>query len=212
MSDGHLARDLRHRLGRHLAVVPGMRPAADEPAAWSPAEMNGRVVELTGRGRLSFACRLVRAAQREGETTAWLGLPDDLFYPPDAARTGVDLTSLVVVRCPDARAMAGAADKLARSGAFGLLVLDFPAGSELPAAGLSRLAGLATRHEMAIVCLSDKREDAPSMGSLVSLRGAVSLERVAPGRFACRVAVLKDKRRGPGRRDEVACDGPPGLR
>ena len=46
------------------------------------------------------------------------------FFPPDAAEGGVDLDALLVVRARDLSSMASAADQLARSGAFGLLVVD----------------------------------------------------------------------------------------
>jgi recombination protein RecA len=154
---------------------------------------------------------LILSAQREGEPSAWLAGPTDSFYPPDVADNGVDLDALVVVRCPNDRAMARAADKLARSGAFGLIVLDLGAKGDLPMSAQARLANLAHLHDCAIVCLTKKPTESPSLGSLVSLRAQAACRPLDDGRFLCGVRALKDKRRGAGWTDEVLRDAPPGL-
>ncbi len=92
------------------------------------------------------------------------------FFPPDAAEGGSDLRSLVVVRVP-ADAVPRAADKLAHSGAFGLIVLDMTACREKwKGEGiLSRLLGLSQKHDIAVLFLTRKSTSSPSLGSLVSL-------------------------------------------
>ena len=214
MSDRAAA--LKIEFGRHLVVSrPHVheRPAPTPPRlAWS--DFAGRLVELSGTGNtaaLSLACVLVLDAQREGETVAWLARAESGFYPPDAAAGGIDLTALAVIRCPDARAVPRAADRLARSGAFGLLVLDLGAGDvSMPLQ--SRLAGLAQKHDAAILLLTEKNADAPSVGSLISLRGQAERQGAEGGRFLCRFQAVKDKQRGPGRQVEAVHHGPPGLR
>ena len=206
---------LKIEFGRHL-VVPHPyahgRPEATPPRlAWS--DVAGRLVELSGAGNtatLSLACALVLDAQREGETVAWIRRAESHFYPPDAAAGGIDLAALAVVRCPDAKAVVRAADRLARSGAFGLLVLDLGAG-DVPMPLQSRLAGLAQKHDAAILLLTEKKGDAPSVGSLVSLRGQAERRSAEGGRFVCRFQAIKDKHRGPGRLTETVHHGPPGL-
>jgi recombination protein RecA len=205
---------LRQELAGRLTVISATPRREVEPARrFVLTELTGRVVELSGLGdtaTLTLAFSLVRQAQCEGETVAWLTPVARTFYPPDAARCGVDLAALVVVRCPEARAMAAAADKLARSGAFGLLVLDLDGDARVPLATLSRLAGLAKKHDAAVVCLTEKREEAASLGSLVGVHGRTRRQAAGAG-FTVGLEAIKDKRWGPGWRHEVRCDGPPGL-
>ena len=221
------------------------RPAGDDgtaPARWRHAEVAGRLVELSshtggslidrpsrdrgggyGGGRattiLTLALALVRDAQRRGETAAWVGTDRDLFFPPDAARAGIDLAALPVVRAPKPADVPRAAERLVRSGAFGMVVLDLTtAGNRVrvPPALLNRLAALAREHEAAIVCLTEKSADAASLGPLVSLRAAA--RRAPPvrghgGGGGCLAVldVLRDRRR-PGRwQDTVACEAPEGV-
>ncbi len=191
--------------------------ASTEPAvhrAWSVAALAGQVSELSGVGNtagLTMAFGLVLDAQRQGEPVAWITLQDSTFFPVDAADSGVDLDALVVVRVPDTVAAARSADRLARSGAFGLLVLDLGSDAALPLPALARLVGLAQKHHTAIVCITQKAERAPSLGSLVALRGWTRRERIAADLFRCTLHVVKDKRRGPWSAEEV-CRGPDGLR
>jgi len=192
---------------------------------WDLPELCGRLVELGApgaAGTLTLALRLVLDAQQRGEPAAWLTDRESCFYPPDAADGGVDLDALVVVRVAEAAAVALAADQLARSGAFGLLVLDV-GRARVPDPLQSRLLGLAQKHETAIVFLTEKPDTAPSLGSLVSLRcqaGAARAELQPAGAgeggprpgFACALRALKDKRRAPGWTYQEACRGPAGLR
>lgn len=198
--------------------------AVGAPSEWSLAGLAGRLVELAGAedsAALTFALGLVRQAQLLGEPAVWVGTSTESFFPPDAAAGGVDIDALAVVRVPDVRALTRAADQLARSGAFGLLVLDVgPFGSErgrgrsrggVPTAALSRLLGLAQKHGTAVVFLTDKPARAPSLGSLVSLRAQAVRRQTGKDEFTCELRVLKDKRRAPGWVVREVCGGPPGL-
>jgi recombination protein RecA len=188
------------------------RPQAEE-RRWSRAALSGRLTELSvwgGGAALTLAVELVLSAQREGEPSAWITSAAETFYPPDAARNGVDLEALLVVRCPDARAMGAAADKLARSGAFGLIIIDLGEG-DLAVPVQSRLVNLAQKHDCAVVCLTKKTTEMPSLGSLVALRAQATYHPLPDGRFVCGVHALKDKQRGPGWSEEVVRHGPPGL-
>jgi hypothetical protein len=74
------------------------------PQAWSYRACAGRLIELSGTRAaplLTLAFALVLDAQRAGEPVAWVQRTGSTFFPPDAARNGVDLQSLVVVRLPD---------------------------------------------------------------------------------------------------------------
>jgi recombination protein RecA len=184
-----------------------------EPSAWTLPALAGRLVELSGAedsAALTVALGLVRQAQLLGEPAAWVTPVTETFFPPDAAAGGVDLAALAVVRVPDPRALPRAADQLARSGGFGLVVVDAGAARP-PLAALSRLLGLAQKHDVCLLFLTDKPEQAPSIGSLVSLRGHARRRRTGTDEFTCEMTVLKDKRRAPGWTHTEVCGGPAGL-
>ncbi len=187
---------------------------SDQPRHWTLTEINGRLVEISGSGikaSLTLAFGLVLEAQQRGELVGWSTPTESSFYPPDAAERGVDLDSLVVIRVPDLYAVPRAGEKLLRSGAFGLVVLDIGTVS-IPMPLQARLASLANRHHAALVCLTEKESREPSLGSLISLRVQAQRKRVSDERFACELQVLKDKRRGPTWTEKEICYGPTGLR
>lgn len=200
---------------------------AGEAPAWEAASLAGRLVEvvaprvLAARGGPSFGAALTAAssliwkAQQQGEVTAWIQAGPTSFFPPDFAAGGIDLDALVVVRLAGAAAAARAADKLLRSGGFGLVVLDLGAGARLAPALASRLLGLALQHRAAVVFLSGRAAgggDAGSLSPLVSLRVTAEARRTATSRFLCCIRAVKDKRRAPGWIVEESFRGPPGLR
>ena len=116
------------------------------------------------------------------DPTVWVTGRASTFYPPDAAEAAIDLDALIVVRVPDNRRSARAADTLLRSGGFGLIVLDLGAdmrGFSPPMQ--SRLVGLAKKHQAALICLTQKESRHPSIGALVSIREI--------GRASCRERV-----------------------
>lgn len=204
---------------RSLAELEQQQQDAAE-SSWSFAALRGRLVELSARGAsatLTAAIELVAEAQQQREPVAWIALAQSSFYPPDVAASGVDLAALAVVRVPDAIAAARAAERLLRSGAFGLVVLDL-AGVNASAPDLSmpiqgRLVTLAQTHDAAVVCITEKSAETASLGSLVSLRAAAARERPQQGsEFGVTVRAVKDKRRGPGWSWHVRRVGPAGLR
>jgi recombination protein RecA len=196
----------------------------DQP--WGLSALRGRLVELSARGAsgtLTTAASLVLDAQNEGEPVAWIvpwsidgaGAPGT-FYPPDAADSGIDLSALVVVRAPSVIAAGRAAERLLRSGAFWLVVIDFgsanleASSARISDAMLGRLVSLAQANDAAIVCLTEKTQDSTSLGSLVSLRAEAVRARAGSG-FEVTVRALKDKRRGPGWSRAIKARGPSGL-
>ncbi len=204
--------------GASLPVVPpvleGARRTAIAPVSWGLSAFAGRLGEISG-GRnsaaLTLAFRLVLETQREREPVAWITRRDRAFYPPDVAEAAVDLETLVVVWADGALPAARTADRLVRSGAFGLVALDLGEGARLPLAVLSRLSGLARRHRTAVLCLTEKDAASPSLGPLVSIRAEAVRSRPGEGRFICRAHILKDKRGGPGWEHEEVHRGPDGL-
>jgi recombination protein RecA len=231
---------------------------AEAIPSWSLEALQGRLAELScgaASAVLSLTFRLVLEAQLRGESVCWVTRRESCFFPPDAAASGVDLEALAVVRVPEVRLAPRAADTLVRSGGFGLVVLDLGSqnhsvgrsdvfaggaakvrgGQQLPLAVQTRLSGLAHKHHVALLFLTDKTSGSPSLGSLISLHveavrveEAVAVKTTAEAaaaavktesagvsgdgrRFECRVHVLKDKRQGMGWQHREAFRGPTGL-
>jgi recombination protein RecA len=185
-----------------------------DAVGWCRSELSGRLVEISGRGcvsPLSAAAGLILEAQAGGEPCAWVTLPGSTFFPPDLQRFGVDLDALPVVFVPTAQGAARAAARLLRSGAFGLLVLDLGEGADVSIALQGRLTGLALKHDAAVVLLTQKPPGAPSVGSMVSLRAEPRRGKQDGAGYRVTLAVLKDKRHGPGWTHEEVMHGPDGL-
>jgi recombination protein RecA len=130
---------------------------------------------------------------------------------PDVAASGVDLAALVVIRAESTIKAARAADHLLRSGGFTLVIVDIVEDPSLRMNVQSRLSSLANSHQSAVVCLTRKKTDAPSIGSLVSLRGEARVTRTGFDEFTWDIEIVKDKRRGPGWSHSGLCRGPEGL-
>ncbi|MEJ7602156.1 MAG: recombinase A [Kofleriaceae bacterium] len=217
--------DLREFLAKARSATSAARvvsldeltSARSDQTEWGLAALRGRLVELSARGAtatLTAAIGIVLEAQAASEPVAWVTTHGS-FYPPDVAESGVDLAALVVVRVPATRdAAVGAArsaERLLRSGAFGLVVLDFVGSDgDISMAHQGRLVTLAQAHDAAVVCLTDKTRDTASIGSLVSLRVEALRSRATTG-FELTVRALKDKRRGPSWSRAIKVRGPAGM-
>src|SRR6266508_3284642 len=197
-----------------MALSPAQKLRLIVPRTpWNRAEVAGRLVEIsssTASAALTITFTLVRQAQERGEPVGWVTSAASFFYPPDAAQGGTDLAALVVVRLADIKNIARAGEKLLRSGAFGVVVLDLGA-ADIPMPLQTRLTGLAHRHHTALLCLTEKDGAAFSLGSLVSLRAHAEKKRAADNRFICALRIVKDKRRGPTWNYEELYTGPAGL-
>jgi recombination protein RecA len=201
--------------GARIVRLDGLAPPASEQR-WGLDALRGRLVELSARGAtatLTVATELVLEAQHAAEPVAWVTLSNTTFYPPDLAASGVDLSALVVVRVLDATAAARAAERLLRSSAFGLVILDFGGTPTIivPTAHQGRIATLAQAHDAAVVCITDKSGEAPSLGSLVSLRAEALRLHASDDGYDVTLRALKDKRRGPGWSRTIKLQGPPGF-
>ncbi len=184
---------------------------APREAGFAFEQLAGRLIELSsdlGSSVLTAAVGLVLAAQRDGAPAAWVGPAERLFFPPDLADSGVDLGALVVVRIDKVSLAIRSADRLLRSGAFGLVVIDLGGNAkQLALPAQSRLASLAQKHRSIVACLTERPASSDSLGSLVSLRAEAKREHTTTTLF-----VLKDKRHGPGWAHHEVCRGPLGLR
>ena len=196
-----------------LSSAPDLQFLSPSETLWRLNQVAGRFIEISSTrasAALTLTFSLIDEAQQRGEPVGWVTSTKDFFYPPDAARNGIDLAALVVIRLTDPTCIARAGEKLLRSGGFGLIVLDLDV-ADIAMPLQTRLTGLAHRHHTALVCLTKKNRAAFSLGSLVSLRAHAQKKRVAPNRFACALRVLKDKQRGPTWNHEALYNGPARL-
>jgi len=169
----------------------------------------GRVVEVSEAGcfgALSALVGLLTQAQALGEQIAWVETGTHLFFPPDLAFRGLDVEAFSVVLAPTPAAGLRAADVLVRSGAFGLVVVDW-AGREVEEVDVGRLARLVDQKGSAVIFLTRKKEEAPSLATQISLRGCVA--KTSDG--LTEWVVTKDKRAGPPSRQRIQFHGPFGL-
>jgi len=204
--------------GEQVAITTAdqVRTELAPAGRWGLDALRGRLVELSARGAaatLTTAIELVLEAQQVAEPVAWVTLGNATFYPPDVAASGVDLAALAVIRVHDTTAAARAAERLLRSGGFGLVVLDLGGGEivEMPIAHQGRLVTLAQTHDAAVVCITEKPSESPSLGSLVSLRAEALRLHSGDHDYDVTLRALKDKRRGPGWSRTTKRRGPSGL-
>lgn len=203
-----------------LAVLNGVTLAKNlgygEPAPqteWRIDVLAGRFLEVTGAADtavLTSTVTLVLQAQQRGELAAWVTGPRAAFFPPDFAASGVDLEALPVVRVDDITNAARVADRLVRSGAFAVVVLDLGAKAPLPIPTQTRLVGLAKKNRTTLVSITRKSHSELG-GSLVSLRGETNKRRTAPDSFVCELHAVKDKCNAPGWVHRESCRGTEGL-
>ena len=106
----------------------------------------GKLVEVAGPWSSGKTALVLGTAARltAGERKRLCAYVDGRgeLYPPSAAALGVDLERLLIVR-PPAREVARAAEIVARSGAFTLIVLDLPDGQRIEDGAAGRLRAAA---------------------------------------------------------------------
>ncbi len=220
----------------HLPLLRGSDlERASQPQGSSPTQLHqlaqaGRVVQFSGDlsgAQTSCAAALLSQLQRRGETSAWITPTHSGVYAPDLHAHGVDLEALLFIRLPDASLPYGAcraAELLLHSGAFGILILDFSAGTPPPheQAWLSRLAGAARQHQTLVLLLTaraptrsmaSRQTTAHSLGPLVFLHATSSRRRNGDsGGFEVHHEIHKYKASGHPSLSPTRWRGPWGLR
>jgi recombination protein RecA len=196
----------------------GVFRAADMQASpgggpWQFDTLVGILAEISEEipsGAVSFTAEIIAEAQAHNEPVAWIAAADSLFFPPDMAERGVDLNALAVIRVGGEEADAlTAAEWLVRSGAVGLVVVDTEAGWKVSDAALGRLQRLSERSQAAVVFLTRKRGQEPSLGSRISLRGCIRKSGAAP--FLIEIYSVRDKRSNRTSRLSRRYHGPSGM-
>lgn len=158
-----------------LALAPSPAQTVGTPLATGFADVDallgggfgrGRVTEIAGArssGKLALALAAAARATVAGQLVAFVDARGEL-YPPSAAALGVELGRLLVIR-PNrgagAVAIARAAEIVARSRAFALIVVDLPAGQRLPDQIATRLRSAAHETGAAVVALASGADAVP---------------------------------------------------
>ena len=172
------------------------QPLSTGESVWGLDALAGRFVEITGTtasAALTTSASLILQSQQRGDFSAWISAHRSIFYPPDFAASGIDLDALPVIQIEDISKAARAVEALLRSGGFALILFDIfdrRDGVGLTITSQTRLAGLARKHNTALVCLTRKGR---RTGSLVSIRAESEMKRLGFDRFSCELRVVKDK-------------------
>ncbi len=202
-----------------FATTPaGIRPLTAAADLGTPdfdwTAVRGRLVEMradAGAAVLSAVTTLVWQAQRAGEPVAWVHGGTASPFVQDLVAAGIDVGAVVSVRLHRELDALRAAERLLRSGGFGLMVIDIQRGITLGATEAGRLARLADVQDCAVILIAEQPVS-PAAGSLVSLRAEVSRVRLSDGRFERRIRVVRDKRTAREWTVTEVVDGPDGLR
>lgn len=219
---------------RYLTRGKSLLSFSQTASPWSFAALQGRLVSLLPSpapaklmsnamaASLSAVFQVVLDAQKNLETVAWVGGEKSCFYPPDAARWGVDLHAMAVIRLQSDKDIWFAADTLIRSGGVGMVIIDLASlekgqvsrgtVTKGVAALQHRLAGLARTHQTAVLILpgKEKREEGGAMVSLTVQTQMVPLDSRV-GAYNVLVAPKKDKTGTSNWKIEELCDAPDGL-
>lgn len=190
----------------------GVRHADAPRFDWST--VRGRLVEMRApshSGVLSLVVDLVWAAQRNEEPVAWVHGGTAPPFVVDLLAVGVDPEAIATVRLHRELDALRAAERLLRSGAFGLVVLDVMRGVTLGTTEAGRLARLADAQDCAVILMAE-HPVSPAAGSLISLRAEVARQRLSDGRFMRITRVVRDKRSALEWVVQEEVDGPAGLR
>jgi hypothetical protein len=200
-----------------LADIPVFRAATMGKAAggesWQFDNLVGILAEVSEEvpsGAVSFIAEVIVEAQRLNEPVAWVTATESIFFPPDLRSRGVDLSAVAVIRVKTETDSLMAAEWLVRSGATGLAVVDLDAHGNVTDSSLGRLLKLAERNLCAVIFLTRKRCQDPSLGSRISLRGHIT--RTGSGPFLIEIRTTKDKRSNSSSRQSRRYHGPSGMR
>lgn len=163
------------------------------PATLSPSKAEAPLVLNDLKGRLcefsawgvqavgSLAARYVWEAQQEGAWPVWIskaGVP----LAEDLHACGIDLRALPVICVQTPAEGFRAAERVMRSEACGVVILDMGEESYMPAAMMGRMLKLAQRTSTACIVLTNRRQPAQaSLSPLVSLRVDAEQRIVRPG-------------------------------
>ena len=197
-----------------LATLPLFRAALLKASvgggAWKYDNLVGILAEISEEspsGSVSFAVEIIAEAQALNEPVAWVAGTESIFFPPDLLERGIDLSALTVVRAGGETESLTAAEWLVRSGAIGLVIVDAEGCWNVTDSSLGRILKVAERNLCAVIFLTRKRREDPSLGSRISLRGCVM--RSDPS--TVNIYTIKDKRSNLSSQQYRHYHGPSGM-
>jgi hypothetical protein len=179
--------------------------------SWAYQNLVGVLAEVSeevASGALSFVAEIILQAQSRNEPAAWVSGTESVFFPPDMSGRGIDLSALAVIRVGGQPESLTAVEWLVRSGALGLVIVDAQGRWTVTDACLGRLLKLAEKNQCAVVFLTRKRPEDPSLGSRISVRGCIG---AGARPFQVDLATVKDKRSNSSSRLSRQYYGPPGM-
>ncbi len=186
--------------------------AAAGGGSWRFGNLVGILTEVSEEapsGAVSFVAEIIAEAQSRNEPVAWVAGRESIFFPPDLHNRGVDLSAVAIIRAGSETDSLTAAEWIVRSGSVGLVIVDMEGHGDVSDASLGRILKLAERNQCAVLFLTRKRRQDPSLGSRVSLRGCVV--KSGDGSFAIDVDTIKDRRSNSHFRQTRRYHGPAGM-
>ena len=197
-----------------FATLPVFRAALLKAAvgggSWKYDNLVGILAEISEEapsGAVSFAVEIIAEAQALNEPVAWVAGTESIFFPPDLLERGIDLSALTVVRAGGETESLTAAEWLVRSGTIGLVIVDAEGPWNVTDSSLGRILKVAERNLCAVIFLTRKRREDPSLGSRISLRGCVM--RSDPS--TANIYTIKDKRSNLSSQQTRHYHGPSGM-
>ncbi len=193
----------------------------EQRGSFSFSTLSGRLTEFVitpPSGVYTALATLIYEAQCNGEPCVWIaGFPDPapIFYPPDFAANGIDVSALAVIRTSDSRMLFRAIEHLLKSNGFGLIIMDLSEKIEIPQGKVGTFARLASRNGSAVCFVT--RGKRRTLGSLISVRfevkrGVFSSSKGIDTSEYLHIRALKDKNTYPHWKWEVPCYGADHLR
>jgi recombination protein RecA len=199
-----------------LADIPVVRAADLARAAgggsWKYESLVGVLAEVSEErpsGAVSFVTEIIVEAQTRNEPVAWVSGADSIFFPPDLAARGVDVSAVAVIRAGGENESLTAAEWLAGPAAIGLLIVDAEGQWNVSESSLGRILKLAEKNQCAVIFLTRKRRHEPSLGSRIAVRGCIERSGTLP--LIVDITTVKDKRSNSSTRQRRQYNGPSGM-
>ena len=200
--------------------------AKDWAPAWVPTGLGaldaalggglpcGQILEISGgasSGKSTLAFGMCRALLAQGKAVAWID-PTRRWAPLAALEAGLPLDLLLVARVGDGMAALRAAHLLLSCrGAVAAVVATLPPGFTPADSNLVKLQRLAAQGQVALVLLTERPPQGPSLSPTVALR--LCVRREWRGAAAVCVVEVARHKRGPNRvAVEEPAHGPDRLR
>ena len=199
-------------------VGPSHKFTESAPRRFNLPGLSGMVVEFSGWNQsacISLSIPLIQECQLAGKICAWI-VPcsverASLFFPPDFAESGINCSEIPILWCKNAMDGFGIAEKLLRSGGFGMLVLDLTESRRIRSNTMGRIHNMAQRFGSLVLCLTRKPQGEPSLDPMIFVHVHVEARKKNTDVYEVMATIQKDKAQAPGKTMSWVYDAPPGL-